>query len=128
MNQFNEFDQNSFNQKVPNDSTVLTLGIVAIVCSILGCCCGLFTVVPGLIVSIVGLIMANKGLATYRANPGLYAQTSYKNLNTGKILSIIALIINIIILLITILYFVGVFTYPDFMQEYLDKIEEMQDL
>ncbi|MCD1116634.1 CCC motif membrane protein [Chryseobacterium turcicum] len=80
-------------QKLPNATAVLVLGIV----SIIGCCCyGIL----GLIAGIIGLVLYKKDNALYQANPTLYSD--YNNLNTGKILCIIGLILSALYLVLNI--------------------------
>ncbi|QQV01311.1 MULTISPECIES: CCC motif membrane protein [Chryseobacterium] len=86
-------------QKLPNATAVLVLGIVSIV----GCCC---YGVLGLIAGIVGLVLYKKDIALYNANPSLYSD--YSNLNTGRILCIIGLILSALYLVINII-FIAVF-------------------
>lgn len=82
------------NQKLPNATAVLILGIL----SILGCCCyGLL----GIICGIIALVLAKKDMALYKADPQLY--TNYSNLNTGRILAIIGLSISVIYVVIAII-------------------------
>jgi hypothetical protein len=84
------------NQKLPNATAVLILGIL----SILTCCCyGIFSIILGSI----GLVLANKDAKLYLENPSLY--TNYNNLKIGKILSIIGLILGIIYLIYIIFLF-----------------------
>ncbi|MGV7106784.1 CCC motif membrane protein [Flavobacterium sp. U410] len=81
------------NQKLPNATGVLILGIV----SLFGCCCyGIL----GIILGIIALILAAKDTRLYNENPELYS--NYNNLKVGKILAIIGLIISIIWLLIIV--------------------------
>ena len=106
------------NQKLPNATAVLILGIL----SILGSCC---YAVPGLIMGIIGLVLAKKDSKLYKANPGLY--DNYSNLNTGKILSIIGIVLGILFLL-AMVFMVAYFGWetmnnPELMQE---KVNEMQ--
>jgi hypothetical protein len=104
-------------QKLPNATAVLVLGIV----SIITCCC--YGVV-GLIASIIGLVLG-KDLKLYKQNPGEY--DNYSNLNTGRILCIIGLVLNIlsIIYFIYIIAVIGVdaLSDPQLLQE---RIREMQ--
>ena len=72
-------------QKLPNSTLVLVLGII----SILGCCC--YGVI-GLICGIIGLVLAKKDEALYLGNPTLY--TDYQNLKTGKILCYIGIVLS----------------------------------
>ena len=85
-------------QKLPNATAVLILGIF----SILTCCCyGI-----GVILGIVALVLAKKDLALYKENPELYKD--YSNINTGRILAIIGIILSGIYLLTIVFYFVTV--------------------
>lgn len=65
-------------QDLPNATLILILGIVSIV----GCCC---YAIVGLIVSIITIVLANQSMKLYKANPGLYRQGSYNNVNVGRI-------------------------------------------
>lgn len=75
------------NQKLPNATAVLILGIASIVTCI---CYGIF----GLMTGIIGLVLASKDLKLYRENPSLY--TNYSNLNIGRILCIIGIILSVL--------------------------------
>lgn len=108
------------NQKLPNATAVLILGIL----SILTCCC--YGII-GLILGIIGLVISKKDLLLYRENPTGY--TNYSNLNIGRILCIIGIALSIL----TIIYFVwiimtfGLDTLQDQellqqkMREYMDR-------
>lgn len=103
-------------QKLPNATIVIILGIV----SILGCCCyGL----PGLICGIIGLVLYNKDKALYQQNPQLYS--NFSDLNTGRILCIIGLIFGILFILymIFITSIVGLdgLADPEIMRERLES-------
>ena len=81
------------NQKLPNATAVLILGIF----SILTCCCyGIFSIILG----IVGLVLANKDAKLYDQNPTLYE--NYNNLKIGKVLNIIGLVIGALFLIAVI--------------------------
>ncbi len=79
-------------QKLPNANAVLILGIL----SIPACCC--YGV--GLIFGIIALVLAKKDMVAYRENPSLYS--NYSNLNTGRILAIIGIVINAVYLVAVI--------------------------
>lgn len=86
-NQFSKFETA---QKLPNATAVLVLGIL----SIITCCCyGIF----GLLLSLIALVLAKKDLSAYRSNPSIY--TNYSNLNTGRILAIIGIVLNILMII-----------------------------
>ncbi|WP_296148786.1 CCC motif membrane protein [uncultured Flavobacterium sp.] len=76
-------------QKLPNASAVLVLGIL----SIITCCCyGVLSIILGA----VGIYLANKDTALYNLNPSLY--TNFNNVRTGKILSIIGIVLGVLFL------------------------------
>ena len=72
-------------RNLPNGTAVLVLGILSIVT----CCCYGFI---GLTLGIVALVLANKDLKLYQESPELYL--NYKNLNIGKILAIIGVVLS----------------------------------
>ncbi|KQM37788.1 CCC motif membrane protein [Chryseobacterium sp. Leaf201] len=106
------------NQKLPNATGVLILGIVSLVT----CCC--YGIV-GLIAAIIGLVLANKDMATYNKNPGQY--DNYGNLKTGRILCIIGIVLNIL----SVIYYIYIISAigtdallnPELLQE---RLREMQ--
>ena len=79
-------------RKLPNATAVLVLGIF----SIITCC---FYGV-GIIMGIVALVLAAKDMKAYRQEPDLYS--NYANLNIGRILSIIGIVISAIFLALTL--------------------------
>ncbi len=88
---------------LPNSTAVLVLGILSIVTCF---CYGII----GLVLGIIGLVLSNKDMALYKANSSMYTVGSYKNLNAGRICSIIGLCLSAVYLLIILLYFVFVGT------------------
>ena len=82
-------------QKLPNATLILVFGIISIVTC---CCYGL-----GLIFGIVAIVMAGKATKVYLANAEIY--TCYQNVKTGKILSIIRIILSAIYLIYVIYLF-----------------------
>ena len=84
-------------QSLPNATAVLVLGILSIVT----CCC--YGVI-GLILGIVALVLSKKDRALYAANMSFYTESSFKNLNAGRVCAIIGLILNIIYLLAMIVF------------------------
>ena len=103
-------------QKLPNGTAILILGIL----SIITCCCyGI-----GVILGIIALVLAKKDIALYAANPELYSD--YKNVNTGKILAIIGIVLGAIYLLFVI-WMIYTFGYdnlnnPELMQEKMREL------
>lgn len=81
------------NQKLPNATAVLVLGII----SILTCCC--YGIV-GLILGIIALVLAKKDMELYKASPEKFS--NYSNLNIGRILAIIGLVLNILMIIFVI--------------------------
>ncbi|MCR8669361.1 CCC motif membrane protein [Aestuariibaculum sp. M13] len=80
-------------QKLPNSTLILVLGIV----SILTCCCYGFV---GLIVGIITLVLASKATSLYLENTELY--TGYSNVKTGKILAIVGIVLSVLYLLMIV--------------------------
>jgi hypothetical protein len=83
-NQFSNFETQ---QKLPNATAVLVLGIL----SIITCCC---YGVLGIITGVVALVLAKKDTTLYNSNPSLY--TNFSQIKTGKILAIIGIILSVI--------------------------------
>lgn len=103
-------------QKLPNSTLILVLGIL----SIPTCCC---YGVLGLILGIVAIVLANKAAKIYAENPEGY--TGFQNVKTGKILAIIGIVLAVlyIIFAITMISMFGWETLQD--QELLQ--ERLQD-
>ena len=103
-------------QKLPNATVVLILGILSIpACCFYG---------AGLLFGIIALVIGKKDFVTYRDNPEGY--DNYGNLNTGRILAIIGIVLSVIfiaILVWTIAYFgMEVLQNPELMQEKMKKL------
>lgn len=97
---FNNGNENFIPSQLPNATAVLVLGII----SILGSCC--FYGIVGLICGIIALVLAKKSTSLYKQNPNAY--TNYSNVNTGRILAIIGIVLSLLII-IMIIFFVSVF-------------------
>lgn len=82
-------------QKLPNSTLILVFGIISIVTC---CCYGI-----GIIFGIVAIVMAGTATKIYMENPELYS--GFQNVKTGKILSIIGIILSAIYLAYTIYLF-----------------------
>ena len=93
-------EQNNFesleNQKLPNATAVLVLGIMSIVTC---CCYGILSVILGGI----GLYLAKKDTQVYSENPTAYS--NFKNVSTGKILCIIGIILGAIYLIMMVAFY-----------------------
>ncbi|KFF00455.1 membrane protein [Chryseobacterium formosense] len=104
-------------QKLPNATAVLVLGIVSIV----GCCCyGILGVIAG----IIGLVLYKKDNQLYQSNPTLYSD--YNNLNTGRILCIIGLVISVLYLILNVVL-IAVFGWDTLSDQQLMQ-ERMREL
>ena len=106
-------------QKLPNATAVLVLGIVSIVTC---CCYG----IPGLITGIIALVLYKKDNELYKSNPTQYSD--FNNLNTGRILAIIGIILSIlyILYLVFAIAFIGfdALSDPELMRE---RIQDLQN-
>lgn len=80
-------------QKLPNATLILVLGIL----SIPTCCC--YGVI-GLILGVTAIILANKASKVYAENPEAY--TGYQNVKTGKILGIIGIVLAVLYIIFSI--------------------------
>ncbi|MFT5231660.1 MAG: steroid 5-alpha reductase family enzyme [Planctomycetota bacterium] len=78
-------------QKLPNSTLILVLGIL----SIPFCCC---YGAGGIFLAIIALVMAKKATALYMEAPEQYS--GFKNVKTGKILAYIGLALSLIMLIL----------------------------
>jgi len=113
-NQFSNFETQ---QKLPNATAVLVLGIVSIVTC---CCYGILGIVTG----IVALVLAKKDTALYNSNPSVY--TNYSQIKSGKILAIIGIILSVLYL-VYIVWIISYFGFeaiqnPELLQERLREM------
>lgn len=118
---FNNGNGNFMVSKLPNATTVLVMGII----SILGCCCyGIIGIVCG----IIGLVLAKKDTALYQQNPTAY--NNYSNLNTGRILCIIGLVISSIALIsnIVLIAMYGFDGIQEMQQQWIEQMQMQQQL
>ncbi len=108
------------NQKLPNATPVLVLGII----SILTCCC--YGIV-GLALGIIGLVLASKDMKLYKETPEKFI--NFQNLNVGRILCIIGVVLNVLSLIyfIVIISMIGMDALQDpaLLQE---KMKELQGM
>lgn len=107
-------------QSLPNATAVLVLGILSLVTCF---CYG----VPGMICGVIALILYSKDKKLYLANPQLY--NNYSNLNTGRILAIVGLVLSILFLAFIIFYIVfyigtEALADPELLRE---RMEELQN-
>jgi len=120
--------------RLPADSSAMTLGIIAVVITVAGCCCGLLAYVS-LILSIVGLISANKSIKLYEFEPENYSPYSYNNVKNAKILNIVTIVVSGLISLFYTVYYLfygallstmlfGLWENYDEIEKYNDTWEE----
>lgn len=81
-------------QKLPNSTTVLILGILSIP---LCCCYGVLSIILGGI----GLYLAKKDTLLYETDTNAFA-ASYGTLKTGKILCIIGIVLGVLYIVMTV--------------------------
>ncbi|MDR0681015.1 MAG: hypothetical protein LBG15_04070 [Dysgonamonadaceae bacterium] len=113
-----ENDQTNFQIPVPNATAILVLGIISIV----GCCC--YGV--GVIFAIIALVLESNASKQYNEEPARYLQSSYKNMNAGKICAIIGLVLSIL----TVIYFIWAISFigwdamrnPELLQERMQEL------
>src|SRR4029079_16873419 len=86
-----------FQPNLPNATSVLVLGIIAIIGSF---CYG----IVGLICGIIGLILANRDKKLYNESPGLYSPSSYGTSSAGRTCSIIGIVLSSLIIIVVIFY------------------------
>ena len=79
-NPFQQHPRYGGQMDVPNATATLVLGICSIVL------CGL-----GPILGTIALVLGSSGKRAYEADPGMYREGSYKNLNAGRICGIIGI-------------------------------------
>lgn len=89
---------NSQFKNLPNSTAVLVMGILSIVT------CWCWGVI-GLALGIVSIVLASKDRRLYVDNPSVYSESSYKNLNAGKICAIIGTALSGIYFLFVMIYF-----------------------
>lgn len=108
-------------QKLPNSTLVLVMGIL----SIIGCC---FYGLPGLIFGIVAIIFGLKDKKLYKSNPDEY--TGIGNVNAGFIMGIIGLILSILYLVMFLIFLSmfgwDVITNQELLQERLLEFQQNQ--
>ena len=82
-------ETNYIQPELPDTKMVLVLGIISIPAAF-------FTGIVGLVCGIIALNLAKKAKKTYLQNPGKYQETSYSQMNTGRICALIGTILSAI--------------------------------
>jgi len=105
-------------QSLPNATAVLVLGIFSLVACF---CYG----IPGIICGIIALVLYSKDKKLYLANPQLY--NNYSNLNTGRILAIIGVVMGTLFLVFMIFYIsiIGIeaLSDPELLKERMQELQ-----
>lgn len=83
---------------LPNATTTLVLGIIAIV----GC---FMYAIPGLVCGIIAIMLHKKDKAIYLTDPERY-ENSYKTAKAGQVCGIVGLSLSAAFLLFLVIYFV----------------------
>jgi len=105
-------------RNLPNATAVLVLGIL----SIISCC---FYGI-GVIFAIIALVLANSDMKLYRQDPESYL--NYSNLNIGRVLSVIGLLMSMVMLAFCIfLLSLGEQGMKDFEENLRAKSEQMKN-
>lgn len=103
---------NHMQEKLPNETAVLVMGIISVVCIL---CCAFVSVILG----IIGLVMGNTGMKLYDNAPEQYLAKSYSNMKIGKILSVVGLVGGVLYLAYNMYLFSS---NPEMFQEIMDQI------
>lgn len=93
------FEQNK--RDLPNATTILVLGILSLVF------CWCYGII-GLVLGIIAVAMSGTPRKAYLAEPGLYTESSYKNINAGRICGIIAICLSVLVMFFFILVICGI--------------------
>jgi hypothetical protein len=100
-NQANQYFQK---QDLPSATGTLVLGIISISSF---WCYG----IVGIITGIIALSISHNSNKLYKANPDKYTESSYKNLNAGRITAIVGISLSSIFVVIIFLYILAVSTF-----------------
>jgi len=108
--------------KLSADPLALILGVLALVIGIASCCCYGITAIVPLIMAIIGLVVANKSLKEFGENPEAFSPQSRSNVNTAKIINIIAIVINglIVLMAAAVLIFYGTMLSSGMLDDFND--------
>lgn len=102
-------------QKLPNATMIIVLSIVGYLCC---CFAGL-----GIIPSAIALVMANKAQKLNNENPQLY--DNYSTIKTGRIVAIIALVLNVLVIINTI-YNISTIGFDGIEEQWRQAMEQIE--
>ena len=95
-------------QKLPNGTLIIVLGIFGYLCC---CFAGL-----GIIPSGIAFFLAKKSEKLYAADPDLY--DNFSQIKTGKIVALIALILNVL-MIARIIYVIATVGWDEMQEEFM---------
>jgi beta-lactamase regulating signal transducer with metallopeptidase domain len=102
-------------QKLPNVTIALVLGIVSYLC----CFCS--SGIGGVVMSGIALFLISKDNKTYQENPDQYS--NFSQLKTAKIVAIIGLVLGIA----TLLYTIYAINQMGGIEGYMEKVRETME-
>lgn len=86
--------------ELPNATLIMVFGILSIV----------FCTLLGLIFGIISLTMSTRAMRDYEENPQKYTSSSYSNVKTGRICSIIGISLSALATVFMVFYFIFMFS------------------
>nr|WP_298928080.1 CCC motif membrane protein [uncultured Allomuricauda sp.] len=104
-------------KKLPNGVLSIVLGILGFIC----CCTGIF----GAISSGIGFFLATKSEKLYKENPDDY--DNYSQIKTGKIISLIALILSVLMVVRWIYIISNAGGFGEFIEEFKSAYQEAME-
>ncbi len=102
-------------QKLPNVTIALVLGIVSFLC----CFCS--SGIGGIVMSGIALFLTSKDNRTYQESPEQYS--NFSQLKTAKIVAIIGLVLGIV----TLLYTIYAINQMGGIEGYMEKVREIME-
>jgi len=106
-------------QKLPNATTALVLGII----SFIACCCSMG--IGGFIFSGIAFYLVKKDTKLYAENPSAYS--NYSQLNTAKIIAIIGLALAALSFLWSIYNIWSIGGWDAYMEQMQEAMEQFQN-
>ncbi|TRZ43768.1 CCC motif membrane protein [Robertkochia solimangrovi] len=104
-------------QKMPNTTLIIILGIFGYICC---CFAGL-----GIIPSVIAFFLSRKAEQIYAANPEVY-QDKKSTIQAGKIVAIIAVVLNVL-LIARIIYNIASVGWDEWIQNIQDAYQEAME-
>lgn len=102
-------------QKLPNATTSLVLGIVSFLC------CFFSSGIGGIILSGIALYLSNRDLKLYAEDPESY--NNYKQVKTARIIAIIGLVLAVVTLISVIIFIMSKGGWNAYMEEVRRMVE-----